>query len=1015
MSITVLRASAGSGKTYELTKRFLHLILSRQGNTNLKNIVAITFSNNAALEMKERILTWLKELSLGISHDRLEEVSGLTGIPVEELPLRAEETLEMILENYSDFQVKTIDSFMTSLFRATSLDFGLTEDFEILMDHTRLFHFAFERMLNEVEEGAPITETIEEVINEIISNAPGDRAYPWDPTDALLTEIKRIYQKFATRGAIPDFTDRRQEVQELREEIISKGREILRLLDSESLSPGRSTEKFRRAIQNGNPSDLLSLKGTPFNKGGSDPVVYQQALKIWSDIRQTISRYAYQLSHTYYRPYMEVFKRLNQGLEEVKRSHGKVFIEDINFYLSRYITSEVVPDIYFYIGERIYHWLIDEFQDTSRVQWLNLRPLVENSLSTGGSLFVVGDTKQSIYGFRDADYRIMKALEEGREFNQFRPAVKDLQINYRSRREVVKFSRDIFRSLDREEYLEAASLSGLNRFDQVSRQESPEGYVEVTESGSEENEQREALIKIIEDLRERGYRYSDISVLAYKNEDVLQVSTWLNEEGIPFVSYSSLDIRKRKLTAEIIALLRFLDSPINDLAFCTFMLGDVFSRRLSGSGPGRPQIRDFLFSNRDRRPLYKVFQESYPEIWREYFEDLFRLTGYLPLYDLVVGIYHKWDLFHCFPDEEATLARFLEVVKELETRGVLNLKDLLMYFEEPQDEALWTITVPEGRDAIRVMTIHKAKGLGFPVVVLFLKNAGGRRGFPHIWKEDGDRTHLLKITKDLCNHNDELESLYRLERINSIVNDLNTLYVGLTRAEEEMYILLSNRGKDSFPLDLLPKGYKSGRRGRGRGGLQRPDLSVQGPNPVLDTNLTLHIYETEDRRIRYYERRRGEAFHRLLEGIEYLDEETEETFMAKGLAQGLTEREVQDLWRFLRSEDVYTYFCQQDGREVFREREYVDSSGNLYRMDRVVVDPEVVTVIDYKTGTHAETDLTVDSQTPDDIKGQRPLDAYKRQMERYIQILRDVYPGRTIRGVLLFLDTQELYRIGPGD
>jgi ATP-dependent exoDNAse (exonuclease V) beta subunit len=134
-------------------------------------------------------------------------------------------------------------------------------------------------------------------------------------------------------------------------------------------------------------------------------------------------------------------------IEVTKRRQGKIFIEDINRNLAEYLSAEMVPDVYFRIGETIFHFLIDEFQDTSPIQWRNLFPLLENSLSQQGSAFVVGDTKQAIYGFRDADYTIMKAFESRNPFPSAEYSVQELEVNYRSLQRILEFNDKVFKTL----------------------------------------------------------------------------------------------------------------------------------------------------------------------------------------------------------------------------------------------------------------------------------------------------------------------------------------------------------------------------------------------------------------------------------------------------------------------------------------------------------------------------------------------------------------------------------------
>ncbi len=194
---TVLKASAGSGKTYALARRFVLFLLSDSVRQNrLGNLLAITFSNNAAREMKERILLFLKQLHLG-EKDVLADFGRDLALPPDAISAKAGEVIDEILSRYSDFQIKTIDSFMTTVFKASAIDFGYNPDFEILMNNSGLMGYAFELFLRRVREGTEEARLMEKVVDIIAENTAGDAPYPFEPTGAILAEIEEIYRKVA--------------------------------------------------------------------------------------------------------------------------------------------------------------------------------------------------------------------------------------------------------------------------------------------------------------------------------------------------------------------------------------------------------------------------------------------------------------------------------------------------------------------------------------------------------------------------------------------------------------------------------------------------------------------------------------------------------------------------------------------------------------------------------------------------------------------------------------------------
>ncbi|MEN2985868.1 MAG: UvrD-helicase domain-containing protein, partial [Thermodesulfovibrionaceae bacterium] len=708
----ILKASAGSGKTYVLTERFVYFLLSKDiPKNNIKNILAITFSNNAAYEMKSRILELLKSFYI----DNPNNFSKI-----------AERVVDEILSNYSDFQVKTIDSFMTNIFKASAYDFEFNPDVEILMNKDSLTKYAYNLFLKDVGANSDITELFEEMI-EILEESLG---FMWDPAEEIYQKIKKIYDevlKAVPRNITFDesLIDKRKNMEIELSNIMEK---ILQKVNSSGLErnyKNKIFDEFPRILKQRRFVELIEkgVKALPVKKNKELQKVYEEIEALWMRFINLVSEYTELYSRCYYMPYIKIFERFHHCLQQIKKKEGKIFIEDINKYLSEIINTEYVPEIYFRIGAKIYHFFIDEFQDTSLLQWLNLKPLIENSLSEGGSLFVVGDTKQAIYNFRGADYKVMKELEEANVFPSAKKIIEKLNKNYRSRSRIVQFVHDFFSKIIylNDKYKFAAKLTELDSCEQIPYEDfKEEGYIEVRFLKNEE-ELKSSLKEIIEDLQTRNYSLRDIAIVASKNTQVEMLSFLLSELGVSFLSYSSLDVRKRKITWEIIHLLQFLDSPLDDFSFSVFIMGDIYKKVLETSKKNI-DINEFVLTNREHSPLYKAFEKQFSQLWREHFERLFRLTGYLPIYDLVSEVINSFRLFEIMPEEEATFMKILEIIRYFEQKGVSSIKNFINFFSTTvEDDTIWDITLPVDTEAVKVMTIHKAKGLQFPITIVFLE------------------------------------------------------------------------------------------------------------------------------------------------------------------------------------------------------------------------------------------------------------------------------------------------------
>ncbi len=1007
---TVLKASAGSGKTHNLTKRFVQFILSEKVPKNsLRNILAVTFSNNAAKEMRERIIEWLKLLHFGnpeMTAQMLEAVS----MDGERLAEQAGQMVDEILQDYADFDVRTIDSFMTSIFKSSAIDFGFNTEFDILMNKDALLKYSFDLFLRDVRKGTKQAELLLDIISSIQEGKQGEQAYMWDPSSLLLDEVRNLYGKLSATGKSPVMEDYSGAFAMVKNEIRTAVEEIEGKIVTSGLSR-RQNSSFTAildVVRAGRFADLIGkgLKNPPVNKPGKDQSVLQVPFDLitekWEEAAGLICRYIALLVRSRSMPYLRVYESFRETVEAVKRRQGKVFIEDINRSLAEYIDREIVPDIYFRLGETIYHFLIDEFQDTSRIQWDNLRPLLENALSQNGSLFVVGDTKQAIYGFRNADYSIMRDSEHKNPFPSARHYVKELTTNLRSLKKILDFNEKVFREVvaGHDKYRGAGARSGLTDYVQYARAGSSQGYCEVIvhERDDEAPPEKRLIQDLVSELRSRGFSYGDIAILAQRNEDVVKTTLWLNEKDIDFISYSNLDIRRRKITGEIVSLLKFLDSPMDDLSFATFITGETLGGllRTHHADITPEKIREFLFACRQKSPLYKSFQKEFPALWEEYFAGLFRASGYLPIYDLVTEAYTVFRVFETLGEEEAALVKILEAVKEFEGAGHNSIRDFLDFAGDGEgSESEWNMDVPKALNAVKVMTIHKAKGLGFPVVIVLLYEDRSR-GFDYIIEEEKDGVRLLKINQKTMLSDPSFERLYEEVASKEKVNRLNSLYVGFTRASEELYVIGLKGKSGIFPIDLLPAGDFAA--------AEKPDrcaIPATKSSGVYSIEHHPRPMETEvrgDEVISLRERERGEFIHKVLYHVEYLTDDPEAA-IEDGIKRAVTETGPGPaaegvkglLLRLFGNKEIATFFGYLPGREVKREQEFADEEGHLFRIDRIVIDPGRVTVLDFKTG----------GEGPNEEK-------YKAQVRRYMKLAKGVYPGRDLEGRLIYVDLGEI-------
>jgi ATP-dependent helicase/nuclease subunit A len=1012
---TIVSASAGSGKTHTLTHRYLHFILSKRIPENrLRNILAITFTNNAAREMKQRILENLKKASLG-DREVLGELCTSLAEDEAEVKRRASAMVDFLLAHYSEFQVQTIDSFLSRIFRASALEFGFSPNVEILIDSSALLLQAFDRFAQELTLNPARRSILDGLVELLLANQPADAKFLWNPFFKLSEEVRGLYNKLAQQKEdLAPPAQLLQHKRELHENILKTYRELQALVVRSKAEVIKNFESLHELAARSDVEGLIdrkSLYNLPIKKSG----LAKQELDRWaaefgplqSNLRKMADEYLLASAHSYYHAYTEALRYFSGVIRGVMKEEERITIGDVNRFLATTISTEVVPEIYYYLGERIRHYLIDEFQDTSPLQWDVFRPLAEEALSGSGSLFIVGDTKQSIYTFRGADWQIMRRLMTEEDSFASAPVRTDnLETNYRSYERIVRFTEEVFHTVVPSVVTNGAQhLSGLDDYVQhVKPAFKGKGYAEVVifEEDSDRSRRKEKLLGILDDCRSRGHSFGDITILTPKNNDVVNVSGWLNERSVPFISHSNLDIRGRTVTGELIAILRFLDSPVDDLSLTTFVLGDIFRVQLSQrmSPVTMEELQSFIFKARRgttrQGTLYRAFRDRFPELWRTYFEELFNRVGYLPLYDLVSELYKTFNLFSLLPNEEASLVKFLEVINDFEKDGQNSLKDFLAFAEEENEDSDWNIPVPQKSDAVSVMTIHKAKGLGNRVVIVLLEDSTPHADNLFI-QEDEQGLHLLRITSKSADVDPELQRLYSERQIRRAVDDLNKLYVAFTRAKEELYVVSVQAKRGDEPSKFLPKtGYEPG---------TKPKVGPQPPQ----TERTITAEHVSDRAalqpvyaesIGLYERKRGEFIHAVLAKLEFVGANPAELVHRTVLeieAESLESPEnpsvQQSIVEFLQTAEVREFFLPNEGRKTLSEQEFARPDGRLFRMDRLVIDPERVTVIDFKTG----------NEDPE----------YAEQVKGYIDILRDVYPHHSVRGFLAYVDRKIVREVLP--
>lgn len=1016
-----LTASAGAGKTHALALRYLTLLLgSEDPAEELGRILAVTFTRKAAGEMRERVLSWMEALPRPRDQQDLalrRELAAATNLSEEALAERAERALEAVFHRWPLFSVGTIDAFLASAARASAFELGLPPGFSLVLNARPRVRRAFLALLSEAGRDESLRRDLETLFQEKKGVQEG---LGWDLIEEFLKEQRALHEGMAGLAASPvPLEDADTEVGQRIQEAGRRAADFLGRLEAKGIqiSNGKAFLKELRNLAS-NPSvpaffELDSKLWTRANlaecvKKESKTKVGPEEEEAWSDLQESLRALALRHALALGNPALRLEARLEEALEEEARRENAELLERVARALARHLAGGGLPSVLLALGERYRHLLVDEFQDTSEVQWQILRPLAEEALARGSSFFFVGDPKQAIYRFRGgAPHLFGEAYEELAGTFGGRSGV--LPENHRSREVLVEFFNRTFSEPALREWSFRAFEVSEEEYERVLApvfRDAPQqpggrrtgGYVRVVENpaGPEaegedplERAAREAASGLLPDLLQRGYRPGEVAFLVRTNDQARAITKALAESGHRVATESAARVTTHPRVQELLALLRFLDAPTDDLSFATFAAGTLMERA-AAIPPAELHALLARWASSQKGALYRAYREAFPRAWKDFVEPLFRGVGYLAPYDLLQDFLERSQAFSRFPEDEAFLAHFLEVVSRKEREGAATAGSLLAALEEDPEEEGLEVPLPEGGDAFRVLTVHKAKGLGFPVVVLLLPSLKKPKGGDFLLPA---REGLLWVrTRKI--HRTFSPSLARAHRENELLglrDELCAFYVALTRAQDELYVVLGREGGLRPPLQGPQE----------EGTPTRREASAEAANflsrPPDRSPWRSRILPPADPGFRppppeaWEAVRLGKRIHAFLEAGGGLGEEGREGPAAAGAlpaeARGIAVR-----FASLRAHPELGSLLNPPSGEVLNEVEILDGEGRIHRVDRLIVEEDRVTVVDWKTG----------QETPE---------AHRQQVALYCRLVSALYPGRRVLGRLAYLALERVEEV----
>ena len=814
----IYNASAGSGKTFTLVKEYLKILLKSDDIYSFQKILAITFTNKAAAEMKQRVLNSLKDFSDGQTSPILENIMQETTLEFTSIQKKSNNILHAILQNYGSFHITTIDSFTYKIIKSFAFDLGLSQNFEVEMNAHELLDQAVEVLLNKIGIDHELTEIL---IAYSLDKTDNDQS--WDISNdlsdfskILLNEQDVIHFRKLSKKSLQDFKSLQQKLIVHKKEIISKMRSIgetaLKIIESHQL-------EFKDFYKSMFPNHFFSLSINPektrffeqstLKKRVQDGELYTKSKpeKIKSSIQEVLPQLInlYDESERLYQQYIHyklmleniiplaVLHHINLELTILKEENNIRLNAEFNQLISDNIQHQPVPYIYERIGHKFLHFFIDEMQDTSVLQWSNLIPLLKNALSQENtSLLLVGDSKQAIYRWRGGDpSQFIKLGSDDQKLDPdflIQKKINELKINYRSFSEIIHFNNSFFKHVST--FLNHPSYSAL--YQNKSHQEERDlqgGLVSISLLEKLDDKEEDQLkyakkvFQIIQDLNSKT-SLGSVCVLVRKRSEGVTVANYLSENNIEIVSSETLLLSHNLKVNFIVNFLKLIlqptdqDSLLEILNFLYDHLQISEDKHSFFSNHLQLQLQDFLLS------LHK-------------YECFFDLHAYhqFPFYEKIELIIRA---FRLQDKTDAYVQFFLDEVF-LQQQKESSVQDFLDFWEHKKDSL--SIVSPENSDAVKIMTIHKSKGLEFPVIIFPCDLDIYKQFKPKVWLENDfdDFPETMVSFKKEIQYTKHGRSILEKRRKELELDNFNLLYVALTRAVEQLYIITEKKlGKDGL-------------------------------------------------------------------------------------------------------------------------------------------------------------------------------------------------------------------------
>lgn len=1045
----VYQASAGSGKTYTIVKEYLGLCLKDKAATSdFSRILAITFTNKAANEMKAKIISQLIDI---IHSDPNQPPIAMEAELIENLHLdrktlkdNAKLLFYNIIHDYSSFSICTIDAFVQKLSRNFARDLNLPSRFNVSIDEEEVADAITERIGEQIGASDTFLTKIVEDFSEMkfnsekspkIANNIHDfvkmlfREEAFQKNESNHFETEKQYQE--TLGFLhhktkefeaqcqqftKDFDAFISLYQLTADDFYNKSRNACliayrKLKNKEYGTLSDSLVKMLEGQTNWYSNALAKSQDTTTLES-IDKAFQQQITGFFKRYQKGIGAYLFYKKQLEKLSLYALRSKIKSEMETYIGEAQIVHISEFNKRINEILGDFSVPFIYERLGERYRHIFIDEFQDTSVLQWQNLMPLIDNSLANNNMSMIVGDGKQSIYRWRNGEVgqivslpKIFEKPDNSPAFNDYESSFTNhfsfntLNRNFRSFSNIVEFNNSFFKFSS--QYLSEATrkvYADQNEYKQVSIeqqcQHQEEGFVQVELFDAKHSDDEFLLARIkelVEDLLSKGFRKGDITILVRKNKTGALIANYLNEHGIDIYSAESILLVNSSKVQLLISTLVFLIENNNTASIATMLYYWFATHKEDFSGN-----IDGFFNQADCVAKGQTSVEEVMGLKNDTFKSL--LAKSYSLYDLCSALIRIYG-FDSVGD--AYLNFLLDVVYQWQHTDETGISRFLDYWEKKKG----TLAVlSNNADAVNIMTVHKSKGLAFPVVIYpFVTDNIDDKKSSTVWispEELGFEAipNITKvqfnITEDSAKWSPQAKSVYEKDNEKVRLDNLNLNYVAFTRAEQRLHILSYQTADDSkSPLNAFLKTHPD-QYGDPASRKVEKQKTHDLPEEIFHESISSKWFEkisvdpdpsmywmSEDNKMEPMEW--GTFVHQVLSEVQQAKdiEHVLDPYVNSGVIDAPTASMLHGIFeQMVIHPDIYEAFTDQ--AIVKNECEILSRQYGIIRPDRYAELPDKIILLDYKTG--------------------KKSDGHHRQLLQYMSVLTKMV-AKPIKAYLVYL------------